>query len=158
MVEGRLLYMPPCAGIQQEVAADVLYLLRGWSEDRPGFVVGGNEAGMKLGGDIRAADAAIWLRAEAGAATGRLRDTAPVLAVEIAGQDEDEPVLREKARWYVQHGVKVVWLVLPEHREVLVVTSESESRHGRGEHVPASAGLPGLQPQVDQLFAQLDRR
>lgn len=50
--------MPPGADVQQEVAADVVLILRSWSEQHPEFVVGGNEAGMKLGGDIRAADAA----------------------------------------------------------------------------------------------------
>lgn len=55
-VGGRLLYMPPRADYQQDVAMDVAYVLRSWSEQRPDFIVGGNEAGMKLGGDIRAAD------------------------------------------------------------------------------------------------------
>src|SRR5262245_1148158 len=55
-VGGRLLYMPPCADTQQDVAVDTAYILRGWSEQSPEFIVGGNEAGMKLGGDVRAAD------------------------------------------------------------------------------------------------------
>lgn len=79
---------------------DVVHVLRRWSDHRPEFVVDGNEAGMKLGEDIRAADAAIWRRDQVGPAVGRLRHAAPVLALEVAGQDEDEPVFREKARWY----------------------------------------------------------
>lgn len=156
-VEGRLLYMPPCADTQQEVAADIVFVLRSWSEKHPEFVVGGNEAGMKLGADIRAADAAVWRRSEAGPAAGRLRHVPPVLAVEVAGQDEDEPTLREKARWYLQHGVRVVWLVLPETRQVVVLQPNAESRHGSSEFLPPNEHLPELTASVDQLFTQIDR-
>jgi Uma2 family endonuclease len=80
-----------------------------------------------------------------------------MLAVEVAGADEGEEELREKARWYLDHGVRVVWLVLPETREVLVLETPGESRHGRGLALPAHADLPGLVVRVDDLFAQLDR-
>jgi Putative restriction endonuclease len=97
---------------------DVLYVLRDWAASRPDFVVRGNEAGMKLGPDVRAAGAAIWRRSEVGPARGRLQHVAPVLAVEVAGVDEDEARLRDKAAWYLAHGVQVVWVVLPERREI----------------------------------------
>lgn len=70
-VGGRLLYMPPCADVQQEVAADVVHVLRSWSESHRESVVAANEAGMKLGKDIRAADAAVWRRAEVGQPVGK---------------------------------------------------------------------------------------
>jgi Uma2 family endonuclease len=151
---GRLLYMPPCADYQQDVAMDVAYVLRSWSEPRPEFIVGGNEAGMKLGQDLRAADVAVWRTADAGQRSGRVRSVPPILAVEIAGEDEEERVLRDKARWYLEHGVLVVWLVLPESREVVVITPAGEKRVGRGEH----SMLPELEPEVVRFFAQLDRR
>jgi Uma2 family endonuclease len=156
-VGGQLLHLPPCADIQQDVAVDVVHLLRTWSEGHPGFVVGGNEAGMKLGSDIRAADAAVWLRSAVGPSVGRLRHSPPLLAVEVAGQDEDESVLREKAAWYLRQGVLVVWLVLPESREVVAIRADgSEARHGSGERLPAEQQLPELTPDVSRFFAQLD--
>jgi Uma2 family endonuclease len=157
LVEGRLLYMPPCADIQQDVAVDVVHVLRDWSEAHPDYVVGGNEAGMKLGADIRAADAAVWRRASVGPSVGRLRHVAPTLAVEVAGQDEDEAVLREKASWYLRAGVAVVWLVLPESREVAVLRSAGEVRYQRGQRLAQMEELPGLTPEVARFFAQLDR-
>jgi Uma2 family endonuclease len=156
-VQGRLLYMPPCADIQQDVAVDLVHVLRGWSEGQPSFVVGGNEAGMKLGQDIRAADAAVWRRAEVGPSTGRLRHTPPVLAVEVAGQDEDEQSLRNKAAWYVRYGVAIVWLILPESREVIVFRDASESRHAASAELPVDPRLPGLAPSVARFFVQLDQ-
>ncbi len=149
--------MPPCADFQQDVAMDVAFVLRSWSETRPEFIVGGNEAGMKLGGDVRAADAAVWRAADVRERSGHVRSVPPVLAVEVAGEDEEEPVLREKARWSLEHGVSIVWLVLPDTREVIVLTPAGESRFGRGERLAASELLPGLEPDVSRLFVQIDR-
>lgn len=156
-VGGRLLYMPPCADTQQDVAMDVAFVLRSWSERHPEFVVGGNEAGMKLGGDVRAADVAVWRADAVTPRSGRVRTTSPILAVEVSGEDEEEQVLRDKARWYLGHAVPVVWLVFPDMREVLVLTDASETRCKMGERLPADERLPNLEPQVAQFFAQLDR-
>ncbi len=156
-VEGRLLYMPPCADVQQDVVVDVVHVLRTWSEEHVDLVVGANEAGMKLGDDVRAADAAVWRRADVGPSVGRVRHVPPLLAVEVAGQDEDERTLRAKADWYLGHGTGVVWLVLPETREVVVVTREAEARFGLGQSIAADSRLPGLVPTVDRFFAQLLR-
>jgi Uma2 family endonuclease len=150
--------MPPCADVQQDVAVDVVHVLRTWSDAHPSFVVGGNEAGMKLGTDIRAADAAVWLRSAVGPSVGRLRHAPPLLAVEVAGQDEDEAVLREKASWYLRQGVVVVWLVLPDSREVVVIRSSGESRHASSEQLPAEEQLPDLAPSVASFFVQVDQR
>jgi Uma2 family endonuclease len=154
-VDGRLLFMPPCADIQQYVVADAVYILRQWAASHSDFLVGGNEAGMKLGADIRAADAAIWRRSEVGPARGRLQHVPPLLAVEVAGTDEDEEQLRTKARWYLAHGVKAVWIVLPEAREVLVLLTGGEQRLGGDAQIAEIGELPGLCPPVSALFSQL---
>jgi hypothetical protein len=35
-VGGRLLYLPPCGDVQQDVAMEVAWLLKGWSRQHPG--------------------------------------------------------------------------------------------------------------------------
>lgn len=155
-VGGRLLYMPPCGDRQQDVTVDAAYLLRAWSGEHADFIVGGNEAGMILGGEARAADVAVWRKAEVEVHTGGYRRVAPVLAVEVAGQDEGLDELRAKARWYLDHGVLIVWIVLPESREVVVVTASGETRHVMGEQLPAHPALPGLEPAVAAFFTQLE--
>ena len=79
----------------------------------------------------------------------------PILAVEAGGREEGEPQPREKARWYLAHGVVVVWLVLPTTRDVVVVTPDGESRHAVGDRLPPPPALPGLQPPVERSFRQL---
>lgn len=154
-VNGRLLYMPPSGDLQQDTCADVVALLVAWRKQHPGFVVGGNEAGMRLGADIRAADAAVWRRADLGDYEGGLREVPPVLAVEVAGKYDTEELLRQKAGWYLGHGVEVVWLVLPDVREAVVLTSGGEHRCALADALPQHPGLPGLAPRVAELFEQV---
>ena len=156
-VGGRLLYMPPCGDVQQDICPDVMLVLRAWTEDHPDFLVGGNEAGMLLGGEVRGADGAVWRRDAVGARSGGYRRVPPVLAVEVAGQDEGERELREKARWYLDHGVLVIWLILADAREVVVLTVDRDTRHRTGALLPPHPALPGLAPAVDRFFAQLGR-
>jgi hypothetical protein len=47
--------------------------------------------------------------------------------------------------------------VLPDTREVVVVTSGGDTRHGGLDRLPSNVLLPGLEPDVARLFAQLDR-
>lgn len=157
-VDGKLLYMPPCGDTQQDTVTDVVITLGGWIRSHVGFVLGTNEAGMHLGGQTRAADAAIWRTADIGSYRGGVRRVPPVLAVEVAGADGDaEPSLREKAAWYLAHGVAVVWIVLPETRELLVITETGDARLGSREVVPAHPALPHLAPIVGELFTQITR-
>lgn len=135
---------------------DAAFLLKEWSRRHPGFVVGGNEAGMTLGGETRGADVAVWRKADLGPHTGGYRRVPPVLAVEVAGQDEGPDELGAKARWYVERGVSAVWLVFPESREVVVVTQGGEIRCAMGERLPVHAALPDLGPEVRQFFTELE--
>ncbi|HUH04309.1 MAG TPA: Uma2 family endonuclease [Kofleriaceae bacterium] len=154
-VGGRLLYMPPCGDVQQDVSGSVAVVVGSWAEQREEFAFGSNEAGMLLDGDVRAADAAVWRRDTLGPHTGGYRRVAPILAIEVAGQQDREDLLREKSIWYLAHGVSVVWLILPDRREIIVLQANQETRLGPGQRLPEHAELPGLAPDVDRFFRQL---
>jgi Uma2 family endonuclease len=155
-VDGELIYMPPSGDLQHDTCADVVGVLMEWRRRQPGFRVGTNEAGMMLGGDVRAADAAVWRADLLGEEEGRLRTVAPLLAVEVAGRYDDEEALRAKAAWYLEHGVIVVWLVFPRTRTVLVSTAAGELSLAPGDRISADPNLPGLEPQLADLFSQID--
>jgi Uma2 family endonuclease len=154
-VAGRLLLLPPCGDHQPDVSISVAGILDRWLDEHAEFTVGGNEAGMILDGEVRGADAAVWRRSDLGPYTGKYRRVAPVLAVEVAGYREGEDQLREKANWYLAHGVHVVWIVLPDSREVIVLENERSQRCGVGNALPDHPDLPGLHPVVDRFFRQL---
>jgi Uma2 family endonuclease len=154
-VDGRLLYMPPCGDVQQDTVADVVGLLIQWVRAHAGFVISTNEAGMVLRGDARGADAAVWRRDTLKGYEHKFRRVPPILAVEVAGEDEDEMVLRDKAAWYLGAGVPIVWIVLPDAREVLVITPTEQHRRRLGETLPADPALPELTARVDDFFVQI---
>lgn len=152
-VGGRLLYMPPCGEIQQVVVLDVSRVLGEWIRTHEGFRAGTNEAGMVLRGATRGADAAVWRRT--GPPRPGFARVPPILAVEVAGSDEGEAALREKAGWYLEAGVELVWLVLPQARKVVVLAPGAERCFGDGEALAEHASLPGLAPPVAEFFVQI---
>jgi Uma2 family endonuclease len=156
-VDGRLLYMPPCGGDQQRTAAGVVKDIAFWCDAHVEFVPGSNEAGMMLGDVVRGADAAIWRVRDVGPSAPGFHRTPPVLAIEIAGKDEPAEGLLEKAVWYLDHGVEVVWVLIPATRTVLIRTPEGTTRVGPGERIPLHPSLPGLEPLVDDLFRFVTR-
>lgn len=121
--------MPPCGPLQQQTVADLVTILGNWVRSHPEFVVGTNEAGIRSSDGVRGADAAIWRRADLGPTEGGLPRAVPILAAEVASRDEPEASLREKARWYLERGVAVVWVLLPKEREVIVLTRAGDERH-----------------------------
>jgi Uma2 family endonuclease len=156
-VDGRLLFIPPSGDLQQDTTTDVVITLGSWVRLNPEFVLGTNEAGMRLAGSTRAADAAIWRRKDLGSYEGGLRRVPPVLAVEVAGPDEgdSEQALRDKAKWYLDVGVKAVWILLPGAREVLVISPDGEKRLRGDERIDSNPELHGLSPKASELFAQI---
>jgi Uma2 family endonuclease len=140
------------------MSIDVGTVLGNWRKGHRDFVVGGNEAGLVLGGETRGADAAVWRRADLGPNQGKYFRVPPILAVEIQGKFDEVHELRAKAQWYLAHGVHVVWLLLPEERRALVVRPGGELVVRPGARMPSDPLLPGLEPMLDELFEQVDGR
>jgi Uma2 family endonuclease len=113
---------------------------------------------MMLGEEVRAADAAMWRLEDVGPSTPGLRRVPPVLAVEIAGKDEPLESLLEKATWYLDRGVEVVWILVPSTEKAVVRTTAGTTEVRAEERLPPHPSLPGLTPRVSDLFRFLRRR
>jgi len=156
---GKLWYMPPCGGQQQRTVADVVTALGAWRMGAPDFVLGSNEVGMLLGGEVRAADAAVWRQDALGPIVGdELPRVAPVLAVEVAGRDDTLELLRDKATWYLARGVTIVWVVDPSTRRVHVIDRSGETTLEVSDTLAERPELPGLVVPIQRLFRQLGQR
>jgi Uma2 family endonuclease len=79
---------------------------------------------------------------------------APDLAVEILSPDDRPRRVLSKVLFYLNHGVRLVWLIDPEDRVVTVYTPED--RDGRtlatGDTLDGDDVLPGFRAPVDEVF------
>jgi Uma2 family endonuclease len=77
----------------------------------------------------------------------------PDLAVEIRSPEDSITFLMRKADDYFANGARMVWIVLPEEKSVLVLApSAAPQTFAAGESIDVSAVLPGLTIAVDDLF------
>ena len=78
---------------------------------------------------------------------------APDLAVEVVSPSEKAGDVREKARDYLAAGTRLVWIVYPRTREVVVHTPDGLARaYGADATLEGFGILPGFSCDVADLF------
>lgn len=85
------------------------------------------------------------------------RDTyyqlAPDLAIEIISPSERASAVRAKLKDYLRTGVRQVWHVYPETREVLVHHADGTTyTYSTGQTIPGADVLPGFELPVATIF------
>ena len=84
---------------------------------------------------------------------------APDVAIEIMSPGQSMRAMRERAGWFVEHGVRVVVTVQPRGRSIFVLRADGELGPLRGEDVVDLGDvLPGFSFIVRELFAAIDVR
>jgi Uma2 family endonuclease len=83
--------------------------------------------------------------------------TAPDLAVEILSPDQDAGRFAAKLRFYLLHGVRLVWVVDPTTRTVTVYEpgQGDERLLHEGDTLDGGDVLPGFSVPVSEIMAQL---
>ncbi|MEL6270443.1 MAG: Uma2 family endonuclease [Chloroflexota bacterium] len=77
----------------------------------------------------------------------------PDLAVEVKSPDDSYAEIREKATYYLNNGVKLVWLVYPDGRRVEVFAAGAEAVTLEAENTLTGGDvLPGFQTKVSAIF------
>jgi Uma2 family endonuclease len=78
----------------------------------------------------------------------------PDLAVEIKSPDDTYKRLREKALYYLAHGVRLVWLVYPEKRVIEVYRPDADlDILTEGDTLDGGDLLPGFTLALRDIFA-----
>src|SRR5258705_2073143 len=70
----------------------------------------------------------------------------PALVVEIKSPDDSLKGLREKAQYYMLHGTRLVWIVDPAKRLVVVLSPDDEEILLENEMLDGDSVLPGFTP------------
>jgi Uma2 family endonuclease len=76
----------------------------------------------------------------------------PDLAVEVKSPDDSLKSMRAKARYYLAHGTKLVWLVESQKRFVEVYSLDDEQVLFENDILASGEVLPGFQMPVSAVF------
>jgi len=76
----------------------------------------------------------------------------PDLAIEIKSPDDTYKGMREKARYYLAHGSRLVWLVFPEKRIIEVYSATEEQILTESDTLMGGDVLPGFSIPVRSIF------
>lgn len=152
---GELIAMPPSAAkheiVNNRIAEVLILFLQGKSL---GTVL--TETGFTIDPESWRRPDVSFVRAERLRQIDREKplEGAPDLAVEVYSPSDSMRVLTRKVRHYLETGVKAVWVVYPDPREVQVVEPAGERWLGEADVLDAPEILPGFSIPVKSLFEQ----
>lgn len=141
-----------------EIVGNAYTLLRAYARSHPGWRVSVADPGTKLGRDpdILRGPATAIVRAER-APTGKgiegWLEGAPDVAVEVIGDAQPASELTKKALEYLAAGGRMVWVLDPEPRQLMVFTPPSGLRVlGPDDTLDGGEVLPGFSAKVAEFF------
>jgi Uma2 family endonuclease len=157
LVRGEVVETMPPGGLHGVIALRLGACLEAWTRSGPGGVAG-VESGFLLARnpDIVRAPDVFYVgpdRAPDAGVPEAFWEAAPDLTVEVVSPGEGADDVREKVRDYLAAGTRLVWVVYPRTREVVVHTPDGLSRaYGEGDTLEAFDALQGFTCAVADLF------
>lgn len=81
---------------------------------------------------------------------------APDLAVEVLSPDQDAGRFLDKIQFYLQHGVRLIWVIDPDRETVTVLIPGADARVlTPGDTLDGGDVLPAYSVTVAEIFAQM---
>ena len=158
LIEGELIEMAPAGGRHGNIGVRIVgFLFQYIYKTNLGGLFGA-DTGFFLQRDpdtIRAPDAAFIAMERIppdGIPSGFI-DTIPDLVVEVVSPSDRAGQVQAKIEQWIEHGVKLVWLVYPERRSIMVYRSLSEVHvlH-EGDTLTGGQVLPGFSCAFSDIF------
>lgn len=148
LVNGEVIEIVPTGFEHGTVQSRINARLRMFVDEHKLGEVAGGETGFWLSPNtMRAADVAFVSNERLGKITerGKYLPFAPDLAVEIVSPNDTADEVERKVRIYLSAGTRLVWVVYPELRRVVVHHPDATSKRIEdGESLDGGAVLPGL--------------
>jgi Uma2 family endonuclease len=141
-----------------EIVGNVYAVLRAYARHHGGWSVSVGDPGAKLAHDpdtLRGPDVGVVRRERrpTGRGSEGWLEGAPDLAVEVAGDAQTASGLARKALEYLGAGGRMVWIVDPEPRRVMVFLPPNQLRVlGPDDELEGGDVLPGFRCRVAELF------
>ncbi len=159
LVEGVIIKMSPAGFEHGDVALNVAYLLKQHVMAHSLGKVLAAETGFKVATDpdtVLAPDAAFIRQEEFDriGMTKKFWPGAPDLAVEVMSPDDTVRQTDEKAKSWLSHGARMVWVINPKRRTVSVFCPGAETVVlSEGDVLDGQVVVPGFSCRVDEIFS-----
>jgi len=158
LVRGEVRMTPPAGGPHATVTSNVISMLMAYAKTHRAGRVFTDGAGYELTNlprTVRVPDGS-FVRAgrlpPEGVGRGLLK-MAPDLAVEVLSPSERASDIDEKLDDYAAGGTPLVWIIDPERRTVMIVTTDSPVRWLReGDTLDGGTILPSFTAPVTEIF------
>lgn len=156
LIQGRIVDVPPAGTDHSILAIWIATLLNNVVLPRRLGIVTGEQGGYLLSENtVRAPDAAFmsWgrLRRQGAYAVG-----GPDLVVEVVSPGDSAGDLQLKINDYVSAGTRLLWVVYPDTRQIVVHTPEAARTLNQADTLDGGDVLPGFSTPVSAIFAALE--
>ena len=145
---------------ESHLASVIIYILQSFVLPKKlGYVLAPDAMFRLFGGQIRLPDVAFVSRAQwpSGVGSTPIADFAPELAIEILSPSNTLAEMRRKRSEYFTSGVRLVWIIDPAARVVVVYTGpERSTTLSEDQILDGGTVLPGFSVSVRDIFADLD--
>lgn len=156
LIRGALVEMTPASPRHGEVCNAIGTLIYVFVKQGGLGRVAVNDPGIITERDpdtVRGPDVAFWSRERLAELPNKFTSVPPDLAVEVVSPSDTHRRVLEKVLHFLDHGVRLVWVVDPEERIATVYRSRQEVRIlGETEELGGEDVLPGFSCRVSELF------
>ena len=155
--KGEIIVMSPAGGRSGYESGEVFGQLRAWAlQDKTG-VAFDSSAGFRLpNGGMRAPDAAWVLLSRLQKLSNREREQfiplCPDFVIEVASPSDRISELRQKMEEYLQAGLRLGWLILPDSRQVEIYAPSGGRVIESPETVTGDPILPGFRLELTSIW------
>jgi len=156
LVNGELIEMSPASSLSSRIGLKLAATILAYVEQYDLGYVTGADGGYVLSTDpdtVRAPDVGFVAkdRVEEYPSEGYL-EIAPDLAVEVVSTSDSANEVQAKALEYIKYGVKLVWVVFPKSKTLMVYTSDGVELLKEDQTLPGGDVLPDFVLPVKDIF------
>lgn len=158
LIRGEVIDVAPTGGLHGRVANRIAYLLTAYVEPRGLGTIFAAETGFLLQRNpdtVRAPDAAFVAKQRLpseSVAEGYV-DGPPDLAVEVISPGDSASQVQAKTRAWLHAGTRLVWVVYPESKTVMVYRSRRDvTELSGGDILDGQPVFPDFSAPVDEVF------
>jgi len=161
LVDGELVMSPAGVFDHGNIIARILTRLTMHAvyDRRLGEVFDGQSGHWMKSGNMRCPDISFWSKARLDALPSKPKGFihgAPDLAVEVLSPSDTVNDMAEKLSDYFASGARLVWVVNPQEKSVLIYHETTPERLLRsGDMIDGEDVVPGFSMPVSELFAEL---